>query len=124
MFAPVGPLKNAVSKVKGEVHTAGDLAHQATRTHDQAEQEGNGVPEDLDADEAEHVLDEEYRPLMADDDDDDGDEGGNSRPSNGKRRDSKRRDAEGGTLKTRKLEVYLTKGAFFVSFRKNLLRAT
>ncbi|GAA5892877.1 nucleoside transmembrane transporter FUN26 [Sporobolomyces salmoneus] len=108
MFAPVGPLKNAVSKVKGEIHVAEDLAHQATRSHDQAEEDGDEVPEDMDADEAEHVLDEEYRPLMEDDDNDG--EGRRRR----KRRDSKGRDAEGGTIKTRKLEVFLTKGAFFI----------
>jgi hypothetical protein len=110
MFAPVGPLKNAASKVKGEVHTAEDLAHQAVRTHEQAEEEGYEQPEDMDADQAEHLLDEEYRPLMDDD------EEGSADRSTRKRRGSKGKDAEGGTFKTRKLEVFLTKGAFFVSF--------
>ncbi|GAA5880736.1 hypothetical protein JCM16303_004332 [Sporobolomyces ruberrimus] len=108
MFAPVGPLKDAVSKVKGEVHTAEDLAHQATRSHEQAERDGDEVPEDMDAQEAEHVLEEEYRPLMADDNDsEDG-------PASRKRRGSNGKDVEGGTFKTRALEVYLTKGAFFI----------
>lgn len=109
MFAPVGPLKDAVSKVKGEVHTAEDLAHQATRSPEQAERDGDEVPEDMDAEEAEHVLEEEYRPLMADDDD------GEDGPASRKRRGSNGKDVEGGTFKTRALEVYLTKGAFFVS---------
>ncbi|GAA5993590.1 hypothetical protein JCM5350_008367 [Sporobolomyces pararoseus] len=108
MFAPVAPLQNAVSKVKGDLHTAEDLHHQATRTHEQAEEEGDEVPEDLDADEAGHVVDEEYRPLM---EDDSSEEEGHSRRD---RRGSKSRDAEGGTLRTRKLEVLLTKGAFFI----------
>ena len=111
MFAPAAPLAKAVSKVRGDVETAEDLAHQATRTHEQTEEDGYEAPEDLDADEAGQLVDEEYRPLMGDDDE----EGGSSRPSNGQRRDSKARDAEGSTLRTRKLEVWITKLAFFVS---------
>lgn len=113
MFAPVAPLQGAVSKVRGQVDTAEDLAHQATRTHEQAERDGDEVPEDLDADQAGHVLDEEYRPLMEPNDDNDDDDDGRA-PASRKRRGSKGVDAEGGTFKTRKLEVYLTKGAFFV----------
>ncbi|GAA5852551.1 hypothetical protein JCM5353_002900 [Sporobolomyces roseus] len=110
MFAPAAPLAKAVSKVKGEVETAEDLAHQATRTHEQTEEDGYEAPEDLDAEQAGHLVDEEYRPLMGDDEE----AGNGSRPSHGQRRDSKARDTEGSTLRTRKLEVWITKIAFFV----------
>ncbi|GAA5927602.1 nucleoside transmembrane transporter FUN26 [Sporobolomyces koalae] len=112
MFAPVGPLKNAAAKVKGDVHTAGELAHQAVRSADDADDEGYQVPEDLDADEAARELDNEYRPLMADDDSDHERERDHSPRK--RSTSSKSRDAEGGTLETRKLEVWITKGAFFI----------
>ncbi|GAA6060265.1 hypothetical protein JCM10212_003965 [Sporobolomyces blumeae] len=122
MFAPAAPLARAVSKVRtsadrtrdavvDEVHVAEDLAHQATRSNDQAEDEGDRVPEDFDADQAGELVDDEYRPLM---DGDDGDD--QSHPKKHKKRKGSPRgkDAEGGTVQTRQLEVWLTKGFFFI----------
>ncbi|GAA5891685.1 hypothetical protein JCM5296_005511 [Sporobolomyces johnsonii] len=132
MFAPGAPLARAVSRareslsqtreaVADEIQTAESLMNEATRTPEQAAEAGEELPEDLDASEAEERLDEEYRPLMDDADGDEHRAEGGSRSQNQRKREGRKTpngaggaDAEGGTKKMRKLEVWLAQGIFFV----------
>ncbi|GAA5989365.1 hypothetical protein JCM11641_004200 [Rhodosporidiobolus odoratus] len=117
MLGPTATLKRAADRahhsleeardhIREELTTAEQLAHQARRTGEEAEQEGDELPEELDASEAERALDDEYRPLM---EDESGAEDGGQ-----KRRRSRTRDSgEGRQLKVRKLEVWLAYLIFF-----------
>ncbi|GAA5871302.1 hypothetical protein JCM1840_004407 [Sporobolomyces johnsonii] len=132
MFAPGAPLARAVSRareslsqtreaVADEIQTAESLMNDATRTPEQAAEAGEELPEDLEASEAEERLDEEYRPLMDDADGDEHRAEGGSRSQSQRTRQGRKTpngaggvDAEGGTKKMRKLEVWLAQGIFFV----------
>ncbi|BGP23736.1 hypothetical protein JCM10295v2_002637 [Rhodotorula toruloides] len=120
MFAPAAPLARAVSKARSAAHqTASEIQsdlHVAERLHAEAthpEDEGQEVPEDLDADEAEEVIEDEYRPLM---DGEEGEEGHGGSRANGKGTKGKRQrwDEEGGETKVRKFEVWLAQLIFFI----------
>lgn len=140
MFAPAAPLARAVDKakrqyrqtrrrVRDEVDVAQQLYQDATLSPQEAHREGEPVPEEMDAEEAAEVVDDEYRPLMSDDhhqqqrgaktpndrqrgdesdsqEDEDDDQGGGHAWSY--------RDGDGAATKARKLEVWLAQGIFFV----------
>ena len=138
MFAPAAPLARAVDKakrqyrqtrrrVRDEVDVARDLYQEATLCPQEAHREGEPVPEEMDAEEAAEVVDDEYRPLMSDDhqqqqrgaktpndrrrgDDDDDDEADDQ----GGAHAWSYRDGDGAATKARKFEVWLAQGIFFV----------
>ncbi|BGP61543.1 hypothetical protein NBRC10512_006748 [Rhodotorula toruloides] len=119
MFAPAAPLARAVSKartaasqtaseIQDDIHVAERLYAQATHPED----EGQEVPEELDADEAEEVIEDEYRPLMDGEEGEEGRDGeAGGKAAKGKR---KRWDEEGGETKVRKFEVWLAQLIFFI----------
>lgn len=140
MFAPAAPLARAVDKakrqyrqtrrrVRDEVDVAQQLYEEATLSPQEAHREGEPVPEEMDADEAAEMVDDEYRPLMSDDQQ----QRGAKNPNNRQRGDSDSqvhddeeeeedqgghawsyRDGDGPATKARKLEVWLAQGIFFV----------
>lgn len=123
MFAPAAPLARAVSKARTAAsHTASEIQddlHAAEQLYAEAthpEDEGQGVPEELDADEAEEVIEDEYRPLMDGEGEQDGEgqRGENGANGKGTKNRRKRWDEEGGEAKVRKFEVWLTQLIFFV----------
>ncbi|BGP38966.1 hypothetical protein JCM10449v2_002904 [Rhodotorula kratochvilovae] len=103
MFGPA--LTSAVSKARASAEetreTLAKELHTAERMRDEAE--------NLDPEQAEEVIEDEYRPLMADESEEDGDDG-HSDAAPRRRRDQ----GEDGETKVRKLEVWLAQGIFFV----------
>jgi len=119
MFGPT--LTSAVQKAResaegtrdelsNELHAAERMRHEA---------------DELDAEQAEEIIEDEYRPLMGDEND--GGEGASGteseggpsgRSSGGKAKPRRRWDEGGdGEVKVRKLEVWLAQGIFFVRRR-------
>lgn len=138
MFAPAAPLARAVDNAKrkyrqtrrrvcDEVDVAQQLYEDATLSPQEAHRDGEPVPEEMDAEEAAEIVNDEYRPLMSDDrqqrgaktpnnrqgdddrdareDEEEGDQGGHAWTY---------RDGDGAATKARKLEVWLAQGIFFV----------
>ncbi|GAA5874876.1 hypothetical protein JCM3774_006553 [Rhodotorula dairenensis] len=135
MFAPAAPLARAVAKakrqyratkrhVRQEVDVAQQLYQDATQSPEDAHREGEPVPEEMDPDEAGDLVEDEYRPLMSDEqrggkagrrgahDDDDGGSGSDEDDQGGHAWTY--RDGDGAATKARKLEVWLAQGIFFV----------
>lgn len=140
MFAPAAPLARAVDKakrqyrqtrrrVRDEVDVARDLYQEATLSPQEAHREGEPVPEEMDAEEAAELVDDEYRPLMSDDHQQQ--QRGAKTPNNRQRGDESDsqededddqggghawtyRNGDGAATKARKLEVWLAQGIFFV----------
>ncbi|GAA6052244.1 hypothetical protein JCM3770_007397 [Rhodotorula araucariae] len=100
-----GPALTAASKARASVeHTRDTIAkelHTAERMRDEAEH--------LEPEQAEEVIEDEYRPLMADEPEQDGGAGGEGAAPR-RRWDH----GEDGETKVRKLEVWLAQGIFFV----------
>ncbi|GAA5992691.1 hypothetical protein JCM10908_006882 [Rhodotorula pacifica] len=138
MFAPAAPLARAVDKakrhyratqrqVRDEVDVAQRLYHDAIESPEERHRDGEPVPEEMNADEAGEVLEDEYRPLMSDElqqrrrkggqrgdesdshddeeEDDDEEQGGHAWTY---------RNGDGPATKARKLEVWLAQGIFFI----------
>ncbi|GAA5966251.1 hypothetical protein JCM8115_006426 [Rhodotorula mucilaginosa] len=136
MFAPAAPLARAVDKakrqyrqtrrrVRDEVDVARDLYQEATLSPQEAHREGEPVPEEMDAEEAAEVVDDEYRPLMSDDHQQQqrGAKTPNNRQRGADNGDEEEdqgghawtyRDGDGAATKARKLEVWLAQGIFFI----------
>lgn len=141
MFAPVAPLARAVAKakrqyratkrqVRQEVDVAQQLYQDATQSPEDAHREGEPVPEEMDPDDAGELVEDEYRPLMndeqrgktgrrrggAEDDDGLGASGGSGSDEEDRGGHAwTYREGDGPTTKARKLEVWLAQGIFFVS---------
>lgn len=116
MFGPA--LTSAVHKAResaeetratlsNELHTADRMRHEA---------------DELDADQAEEVIEDEYRPLMADESaegqdggsSDEGERTGERASRNGAKPRRRWDEGEDGETKVRRLEVWLAQGIFFV----------
>lgn len=140
MFAPAAPLARAVDtakrqyrqtrrRVRDEVDVAHQLYEDATLSPQEAHQEGEPVPEEMDAEEAAEIVDDEYRPLMSDDHQQRGAktpsrQGDDDRDAREDEEDDHQgghawtyRDGDGAATKARKLEVWLAQGIFFVRRR-------
>lgn len=132
MFAPAAPLARAAALAKEQYHAtrahlqddvdvAEHLYADATQSPEEAHDGGTPVPEELDAEEAEGLLADEYRPLMSDEQRNHGAAGtspGGSDEAGGQRDQGGHawtwREGDGAETKARKLEVWLAQGIFFV----------
>ncbi|GAA6001331.1 nucleoside transmembrane transporter FUN26 [Rhodotorula paludigena] len=102
--------EHASSDLRSELHAAHELYADATRTPEQAAEEGEAVPERLSPEDAEEIVEDEYRPLM----DDEGDAGESGRRGSGAKRGRAKRGHADGEVKVRRLEVWLAQGIFFI----------
>lgn len=98
-------VEHSRDRIHSELHTAEELVAEARRTEEEADQAGEEIPEELNAQEAEEVIDEEYRPLMDD---------GEAEEGQGRSKRSGKGGLEGSKVKVRKLEVWIAYLAFFV----------
>ncbi|GAA5821874.1 hypothetical protein JCM11251_004754 [Rhodosporidiobolus azoricus] len=120
MFAPSAPLTRAAQhareavqgtreRISEDLITAEALMERARRTGEEAEQDGEELPEEMRPQEAEEMVDEEYRPLMEDDSGADHDG-----PSKSGKKIRTRNGGESDEIKVRKLEVWLAYLIFFI----------